>query len=129
MQTQQEDDMLPAQTTLSDMTDQVFQGADLAHRQHFVTRSFASHAALGEFYPAVREALDNFVEAAIALDLAPPSADQPETLAILEESYAEMITNRDDVCQGNATLEALHDNISAVYLKAIYKLKRLSMSA
>ena len=112
--------------TLIEITDRVFLDADAAHREHLVTKSFPAHVALGEFYPAVRDALDAFVEAAIALDLAPPASDRPDTLEMLESSYADLMEDRDETCQGDPTLENLHDEITAVYLKAIFKLKRLS---
>jgi hypothetical protein len=103
--------------------DLTFADADAAHRAHLATDSHSQHLALGEFYEAVREAADAFVEASIGLDLAPPDANA-DMLAQLEESYVELIENRDEACMRNPVLENLHDEIGAVYLKAIYKLKR-----
>jgi hypothetical protein len=115
---------------MKDLIDTVFTDADEAHKAHLLTTSFAAHAALGEFYPAVRVALDAFVEAAIALDAALDPEDMPadraETLEMLETSYVELLDKREGVCQENPTLLTLHDEITAVYLKAIFSLKRLS---
>lgn len=102
-----------------------FKDADDAHRAHLATESYAQHEALGEFYASVREATDAFVEAAIALDL-PPPATNTDLLTQLEESYVALVDGRDVACQSDAALENLHDEIAAVYLKAIYKLKRFT---
>ena len=106
------------------LIDLTFADADAAHRAHLATNSYAQHNALGEFYDAVRSATDTFIEASIGLDLPPPDANA-DMLAQLEESYVELTDNRDEACRRNPVLENLHDEIAAVYLKAIYKLKRL----
>lgn len=109
---------------MEDLVELTFGDADAAHRAHLTNQSYAQHMALGDFYDAVRSATDDFVEAGIALDLPLPAEDTPDMLARLEESYTKLIDTRDINCQRNSTLENLHDEIEAVYLKAIYKLKR-----
>jgi hypothetical protein len=111
---------------MDEIIDLVFGDADEAHREHLLSESFAQHEALGEFYEDVRGALDAFVEAAIALDLPLPEDREPDMLARLEASYVQLRDGREAACGGDATLENLHDELAAVYLKAIYKLKRLA---
>jgi hypothetical protein len=110
---------------MDEIIDLVFGDADEAHREHLLTESYAQHEALGEFYDGARGALDSFVEAAIALDLPLPEDREPDMLTRLEASYVTLAEGRDAACGGDATLQNLHDELAAVYLRAIYKLKRL----
>lgn len=107
---------------MEDLIDLTFGDADAAHRTHLTTQSHAQHLALGDFYGDVRAATDAFVEAAIGLDL--KLSQGPDMLARLEDSYATLVEDRERQCMNNPTLENLHDEIAAVYLKAIYRLKR-----
>jgi len=109
---------------IEEVMTQVFDDADQAHKDHLLTDSYAEHVALGDFYEAAREQVDVLIEAMIALDMPAPEAG-PNSLARLEESYAALMQRRDDFCQGVATLENHYDELCAVYLRAIYKLKRL----
>lgn len=105
------------------LIDLVFDNADGAHLQHLVSKSYAEHEALAEFYDAARAATDAIVEAAIGLDLPGPSEGAP-ILAQLEKGYVDLVEMRDEICQGATVLENLFDNLTATYTKAIYKLKR-----
>lgn len=111
---------------MDQLIDLVFDDADTAHREHLLSESFSQHEALGEFYDAVRTKLDSFVEAAIALDIPLPEHTEPDMLSRLEGSYVKLVESREASCQGDATLENLHDELAAVYLRAIFKLKRLA---
>jgi Family of unknown function (DUF5856) len=110
---------------MDEIIDLVFDDADQAHREHLLSESYAEHEALAEFYDGARGALDAFVEAAIALDLPLPEDREPSMLQRLEGSYVTLAEGREATCGGDATLQNLHDELAAVYLKAIYRLKRL----
>lgn len=111
---------------MDEIIDQVFGDADTAHREHLLSESFAEHMALGEFYPAARDALDELVESMIGLEV--PLAEKPAgtPLTNLEAGYVQLADMRERVCQGDATLLTLFDNLTSVYTKAIYKLRRLA---
>lgn len=111
---------------MEDLIELTFGDADAAHLAHLTTRSLSQHEALGEFYDAVRSATDAFVEAAIGLDIPPPEGADAGMLVRLEESYISLIEGRDQHCMRNPTLENLHDEIAAAYLKVIYKLRRFT---
>jgi len=111
---------------MDEIIDLVFGDATEAHREHLLAESLSQHEALGEFYASAREAVDAFTEAAIGLDLPPPEDREPDMLARLEASYVQLVDGRDGACQGNPTLENLHDGITHAYAKAIYKLKRFT---
>ena len=109
---------------MNDLLDVVFTNADSAHRQHLASESFAEHEALGEFYTDVRSAADAFTEAAIGLDVGPPEGVADIT-AELESGLIDLSQMRDQVCQGDNTLLNKFDELTGVYAKALFKLKRL----
>jgi len=111
---------------MDEILDLVFDDADAAHREHLLAESLSQHEALGEFYEGAREAVDSFIEAAIALELPLPEDREASMLKRLEASYVSLVDGRERACQGDATLENLHDELAAVYLKAIYKLRRFT---
>ena len=98
------------------LLDVVFDNADAAHLQHLISKSYAEHMALAEFYDAI-------VEAAIGLDIPGPSKATSPILAQLEQGYVDLVEMRDEICQGATVLENLFDNLTAAYTTALYKLK------
>jgi hypothetical protein len=100
--------------------------ASLAHKSHLVTLNFAEHNALGAFYADVRDAMDSFIEASIGVDntqdLFGNELDD-DIVAQLETSHGDLVGMRTDVCKGNAALENKFDELTAVYLKALYMLR------
>ena len=106
------------------LLDVVFTNADSAHRQHLASESFSEHEALGEFYANARVAADAFVEAAVGLDVPPPDGDK-NIIHAIEAGLLDLTDMREEVCQDNPLLLNLFDNMSAVYARALYRLKRL----
>lgn len=108
---------------LDQLIDRVFGDADEAHKSHLATESYAQHMALGSFYEDVRDKLDSVVEALIGMGIGVPKAE-PNPLDMLKKSYGELVAMR-SICDGDKSAEALYDELTAVYLSAIYKLERL----
>lgn len=106
------------------LLDVVFDNADTAHRQHLASERFAEHEALGEFYAGARAAADAFTEAAIGLDVPAPTGAM-DIVHEIEAGLIDLSEMRDDMCQGNRTLLNLFDELTAVYARALFKLKRL----
>lgn len=108
----------------------VFYARNLAHFEHWRAKSFSQHSALGDFYDGVIGALDALVEAhqgANGIIGSVPAPDNPKgaILEALETDASWIEKNHEKVCGGNRALANLLDNITAVYLTAIYKLKNL----
>lgn len=112
-------------SSISEITDLVFKDADAAHKAHLYSQSYAEHMALGEFYEGARDAIDELAEAMIGLGDVVPSSPMSAPAKELEKCYVELMKMRKGVCDGDPTLENLYDNLTAVYVKAIYKLSRL----
>lgn len=108
-------------TDINNIIALVFADADLAHRQHLATESYAEHQALGEFYSSVREKVDGLSEALIAMGQRVPATESP-ILSRLQQSFTQLQELR-PVCDGVPAAENLFDEVSACYLAAIYKLR------
>ena len=110
---------------LDEIIDLVFETTNEAHLRHLVTGNHAEHVALGEFYNSARETLDKFVEVAIGLDVTPPEAVTADAqISRLEAAMVDLAESRAGACQDNPTLLAIHDELTGVYAKALYMLKR-----
>lgn len=116
---------------IEDLISRVFHSRNLAHWNHWRTKSYAQHKTLGRFYDDVIEALDDLVEAYQgAFDLvgtipAPDKSDN-DILKHLEVEAAWIEENHDAICKGDRAVANLIDALSEVYLSTIYKLRNLT---
>lgn len=109
-----------------------FRTRNQAHLMHWKTKSYAEHKALGNFYEDLIENLDSLVEVCQGskgmighVDLACPD----ESVDIIKNltSDANWISkNRAKIGHGVPAIENILDEIVALYLKTLYKLKNLS---
>lgn len=109
---------------MGELLDVVFANADTAHRQHLASESFAEHEALGEFYTDVRDAADAFTEAAIGMDVPAPDGSD-DIVAELEGGLIDLTDMRERVCHESSILLNKFDELTGVYARALFKLKRL----
>ena len=108
----------------------VFHSRNLAHWNHWRTKSYAQHKALGHFYDDVIEALDDLVEAyqgAFDLVSTIPAPDKTDNdiLKHLETEAAWIEENHEGICKGNRAIANQIDALSGVYLSTVYKLRNL----
>ncbi len=111
----------------------MFLARDVAHSVHLNTRSFAKHKALGGFYDDVIDLADKFAEAyqgrhgligPISLHSARKTSNIVE---FLEDSLKEIEDMRYKVCdKSDSALQNIVDEIVALYLSTLYKLKFLA---
>lgn len=117
----------------ADFVGHLFLARDVAHSVHLNTRSFAKHKALGSFYDKVVDLADDFAEAyqgrhglmgPITLMSAKKNGNINE---FLQDSLDEIEANRFKVCdQKDTALQNIIDEIVALYLSTLYKLKFLA---
>lgn len=108
-----------------------FADRNSAHVEHFKTRSYAAHMALDEFYTGVVAAVDAVVEAYqghVGLIGDVPQADELEgdMVAGLQDRADWLEVSRMEIAAGSNAVANLVDGVTAVYLKAIYKLSSLN---
>ena len=114
---------------LEQLISRVFYARNLAHFEHWRTKSFSQHMALGSFYDDIIEALDALVEAHQGVNGLIGNIPAPETksdcLKTLKADAEWIETNHEDICGGNRALANLLDNVTGTYLSTIYKLENL----
>jgi len=117
----------------ADFIGKLFLARDVAHSVHLNTRSYAKHVALNGFYDGIIDLADSFAEAYQGRHgLIGPISLQSATkngniLEFLESSLAEIEADRYTVCDKTETaLQNIIDEIVALYLSTIYKLKFLA---
>ena len=108
-----------------------FASRNAAHLQHWKTKSFSEHMALGTFYDELIDLVDSLVEAyqgafgligAVDIKQVPPA----NIVKHLSEEVMWLNENRHKFTKGLPALENLADSIDDLYLSTLYKLKNLS---
>jgi hypothetical protein len=117
----------------ADFVGHLFLARDVAHSVHLNTRSYAKHKALGSFYDKVVDLADSFAEAyqgrhgligPISLQTAKKNGNIVE---FLQDSLDEIEANRYKVCEkDDSAIQNIIDEIVALYLSTLYKLKFLA---
>lgn len=115
---------------IEQLISRVFYARNLAHYDHWRTKSYAQHKALGKFYEGVIEALDALVEAYQGLNgligsIPSPTDTKGDSLKILKADAEWIEANHEEICGGNRAVANLIDNVTGIYLSTIYKLENL----
>jgi hypothetical protein len=111
----------------------VFQARDMAHREHWRTKSYAVHMALGSFYDDVVGAIVSIIECyqgefglIPAFGFTMPAAFKGDIIPYLKKEVEWIIDNREDVAKGSTAVQNLIDTLLEEYHTTIYKLENLS---
>lgn len=118
----------------ADFVGHLFLARDVAHSVHLNTRSFAKHKALGSFYDKVVDLADDFAEAYQGrhgligpISLQSAKSKNGNIVEFLQDSLDEIEANRFKVCEENdSAIQNIIDEIVALYLSTLYKLKFLA---
>lgn len=118
--------------TVSDLAARVFAARDAAHRAHWRTGSYARHMALGDFYESVIESIDEIVEVEQGLVgalIQPFTVTDPQEdniVTLLESDVKWIEQSREEIAHGSTAIQNLIDGLTAIYSRALYKLKFLN---
>ena len=111
----------------------LFLARDVAHSVHLNTRSSAKHSALNDFYHEIVELADSLVESyqgryGLIGPISLISCKKTTNIVdFLQNSLKQIEESRYNVCDEKETaLQNLIDEIVALYLSTLYKLKFLS---
>jgi len=117
----------------ADFVGHLFLARDVAHSVHLNTRSYAKHKALKSFYDGVVDLADDFAEAyqgrhgligPISLQTAKKGNN---IIEFLQDSLADIEANRYKVCdEKDSAIQNIIDEVVALYLSTLYKLKFLA---
>jgi hypothetical protein len=117
---------------IEELVARIFKTRNQAHLAHWKTKSFAEHEALGSFYDGLIDKLDGLVEACqgskgiighVDLSCKDESVD---IIKCLTDDANFISKNRSKIAHGVPALENILDEIVALYLTTLYKLKNLS---
>ena len=117
---------------IEELVARIFKTRNQAHLSHWKTKSFAEHEALGSFYDELIDKLDGLVEACqgskgiighVDLSCKDESVD---IIKCLTDDANFISRNRAKIAHGVPALENILDEIVALYLTTLYKLKNLS---
>ena len=111
----------------------LFLGRDVAHSVHLNTRSFSKHMALNTFYDEIIDLADSFAEAyqgrhgLMGQIVVPPNTQAANIIEFLQGQLDEIEKCRYEVCDKSDTaIQNIIDEIVALYLSTLYKLKFLA---
>ena len=117
----------------ADFVGELFLARDVAHSVHLNTRSYSKHKALRHFYEDVIELADKFAEAyqgrrGLIGPISLMSAKKTTNIIeFLEQSLKDIVGMRYEVCdKTDTTIQNIIDEIIALYLSTLYKLKFLA---
>jgi hypothetical protein len=115
---------------IEQLISRVFYARNLAHYDHWRTKSYAQHKALGKFYEGVIDAIDALVEAYQGLNgligsIPSPTDTKGDSLKILKADAEWIEANHEEISGGNRAVANLIDNVTGIYLSTIYKLENL----
>ena len=116
-----------------ELIDRVFDARDESHREHWNTKSYAAHVALGDFYDAAIDKIDAFVEAyqgqygliGKSDEEGYETAEHPTIIACLRDTSDWLTANMDAIAMKDQTLMNLLQDLSHVFLTTLYKLENL----
>ena len=116
---------------IEELVVKVFATRAAAHLAHWKTKSYAQHAALGDFYDAIIDQIDGIVEAYQGsfglIDVGDMnSKTYTDIVKQLEADVVWIAKNRSKIAKDVYALENLIDGLTETYLKTLYKLKNLS---
>lgn len=117
---------------IEELIARVFKTRNQAHLSHWKTNSFSEHKALGSFYDNLIDKIDDLVEACQGskgiighVDLSCKDESMDVVKALTDDANW-ISKNRGKISHGVPALENILDEIVAIYLSTLYKLKNLS---
>ena len=111
---------------INELISKTFADRNAAHLEHWATRSYAAHQALGAFYDGLIDAVDVLVEAYQG-HMGPVGSVSSESVEFsienLQDTADWIEVNRKEIAGDSDAVANLVDAVTAIYLTTIYKLK------
>ena len=109
------------------LIERMFASRNAAHIEHWKTKSYATHKALGKFYEDVIDSLDKYVEAhqgtfGIVGDI---KGEVDNAAKQIHDDIIWLNKNRDEITKGIPALENIIDEITGLHMQTLYKLENL----
>jgi len=117
---------------IEELVARIFATRNAAHIEHWKTKSYAQHMALGSFYDDLIDDIDSIIEAhqgAFGLVSIGALDKQPKVSNIithLEDDMEWIAKNRKAISGGIPAIDNLLQGLEDSYLSTLYKLKNLA---
>lgn len=116
---------------IEELVQKVFATRDAVHFRHWKTKSYAEHVALGVFYESIVEKIDSIVEMHQSLngligDIDSKPIVGKDIIRHLTDEAKWIDDNREAISGDWCAIENALDDLAALYLTTLYKLKNLS---
>lgn len=113
---------------MEELVSRVFATRNALHLEHWATRSYAAHVALGELYDGIIDKIDDVVEmyqgAVEMLGDVKTGTTSGELIDHLREEADWIETNMEELSAGTKAVENALQDLTGLYYTAIYKLTR-----
>ena len=117
---------------IEELIARVFATRNAAHLEHWRTKSFSQHSALGEFYESIIDLIDSLVEAhqglsgLVQVDSLPEQTRIKNIKTRLEDDLEWIASNRVKITNKVPALDNLLQDLEGQYFQTLYKLNHLS---
>ena len=112
---------------VEELIKRMFALRNAAHIQHWKTKSFSQHSALGDFYDEVIEGIDKYVEAHQGTFgvVGKVEGEEQDVAKMIRDEIIWLNENRSKIACEVPALENIIDELSGVHMKTLYKLENL----
>ena len=115
---------------IEDLIARVFCARNCAHIEHWKSKSYSQHQALGDFYDDVIGIIDKLVEThqgafGIIGEVKYKEPDKKEIVSYLKSELVWISKNRSKIAQDVTALENIIDELTGLFLTTVYKLENL----
>lgn len=112
---------------IEQLIEKMFRARNAAHIQHWKTKSYAQHQALGDYYESVIEQIDGLVEAyqgtfGIVGDV---EGQEKDVAKMIHDDIIWLNENREKLARNVPALENILDELTGLHMKTLYKLENL----
>ncbi len=113
---------------IEELISRVFATRNIAHLEHWKTKSYSDHVALGDLYDGLIDEIDNIVETyqgffGLVNIKSIEFVNTNDVLSHLKEESEWIEVNRDVISNGVNAVANLIDGLSGLYLKIINRLE------
>lgn len=112
---------------IDQLIERMFKSRNASQLEHWKTKSYAQHMALGSFYEDVIDILDKYVESHIGTfgKLKDVKGEEDDVAKMISDDIVWLHENRDKITQNVPALENIIDELTGTHMQTLYKLENL----
>lgn len=110
---------------IKELIERMFAARNAAHLEHWKTKSYAEHKALGHYYEGVIDGLDTLVEAYQGAFGLVGLSETDNIIKLINDELLWLNEHREAIAKGVPALENILDDLTALHMTTLYKLENL----